>query len=31
MTEAGKERLDPGFWIALILVGLLLYLTYKCH
>ena len=30
--QAVKEGgIDPGFWIGLLLIGLLIFCTYKCH
>lgn len=31
MTAVNKDKIDPGFWIGLILIAALLYFTYKCH
>ena len=30
MTTSDKDKLDPGFWIGLVLVIALLYLQQKC-
>lgn len=30
MTKTNKDRLDPGFWIGIVLTVVLLYFTIKC-
>lgn len=30
MKEAKKQRIDPGFWIGLVLIAGLIFATIKC-
>ena len=30
MKKAEKERIDPGFWIGLVLIAGLIFATIKC-
>lgn len=30
MTITKNDRLDPGFWIGLVMIGILIYLTQQC-
>ena len=30
MTATNDNKLDPGFWVGLILIGILIYCTTKC-
>lgn len=31
MEKAANNNVDPGFWIGLVMIALLLLVTYKCH
>ncbi len=31
MQAVNKNKIDPGFWIGLIVIAALLYITYRCR
>lgn len=31
MQVVNKNKIDPGFWIGLLMIAAFLYLTYRCR